>query len=197
MAVAQVTQVETLTVMRETAADAITIRRAPAKDPATGKVHIVFSVEVKYSTYEYHGTSLNDRDDIVKQTNFGKFELSPARVGQLFSKLLTLEGGTQIALGELLANEADGDIAGDIRDLTIMRIMPGITRDMGAAGVAFRTFKLDGCTYVWSTSDSNAHVEISPDNVITVHGGVRPLTLTCEATETASGIKASSSVTVN
>jgi hypothetical protein len=197
MAVAQVTQVETLTVIRETAADAITIRRAPVKDPATGKVHIVFSVEIKYSTYEYHGTSPTDINDIVKQTNYGKFELSQTRIQQLFSKLLTLEGGTQLTLGDLLANEADSDIAGDIRDLTVMRIMPGITREVTADGVAFRTYKLDGCTYVWSTSDPNAYVEVSADNIVTVHGGARPLVLTCEATETASGIKASSSVTVN
>lgn len=194
MAVSQVTQVETLTIIKETAADVISIYRRPIQNPETGKVDIVFDVEIKYSTIEYHGTSLTDRTDVVRSTPGGKFTLTPQRVGQLFSMLLTLPGGSQKMLGDLLADEADTDISGNIAALTIMRIVPGISR---VSSDTFRIAPIDGCTYVWTVSDPVAHVEIQPNGDAKVVGGTMPMTITCEATETSSGIKAQSSVTLS
>jgi len=100
-------------------------------------------------------------------------------------------------MGDLIADETDKKIAAEIATKIRLRITPQIVPNgtTVAGDPMFKTFGLDGCTYVWTVSDANAHAAVV-DNVVTIHGGARPMTLTCVATDTVSGVQASSVISV-
>lgn len=124
MAVDQIISTQTITTIQETAADEITIRRVPVKDPSTGKVNIIFMVSVSYSTQEYQGTSANDRTDTIRTLDSGAFVLTTDQVISLFGMPLTLPDTSVKILGDLIGDEADKLIAADILNKLKARITP-------------------------------------------------------------------------
>lgn len=193
MSVAQTIETRTISVLQETAADVISIRRSAVKDPITGKVEILYSADVTYSTTQFSGTSSIDRDEVLSVTNRDGLNLTPEQVYSLFGISVTLADGTKTVLGELIAGKADGFIAQDVITKTKRGIKPIIMQNPSPAGsplsLTNMNFRDAAVTYAWTSSDDKAVIVLQEDGKrADITEVTRPATITCTATDTPSGV---------
>jgi hypothetical protein len=182
MAVDQIISTQTITTIQETAADEITIRRVPVKDPSTGKVNIIFMVSVSYSTQEYQGTSANDRTDTIRTLDSGAFVLTMDQVISLFGMPLTLPDTSVKILGDLIGDEADKLIAADILNKLKARITPLLSFVNNPDNtVTVTAVNQSDVVYEWSIVNGDVTLAPSVTNTVVVTVASKPFTIRCKA----------------
>lgn len=185
MAVDQVVSTQTITTIQETAADEIIIRRVPFKDPITGKVDIVFTASIFYSTQEYQGTSATDRTEAIRTLDSGSFTLSNDQVLSLFGMSLTLPDASIKMLGDLIGDEADKLISADILTKIRARIIPALSFLNNAdSTVTIKAFNQSDVIYEWSVVSGDVTLAPSTTNSVVATPVTRPFVVECKATYT-------------
>ena len=203
MAVSQKVETKTITVIQETAADSIIIRRQPIKNATTNKVDIKYGVDISYTTMEYEGTSAEDKSDVTKIVSGDRFTLTDEQVASLFSTEIILKDKTKTVLGELIASLADSLISGDLVFKIKNRIRPWLNKLPGSPDTpSISIFGVTngiiaGVSYSWSISLPDAVTEVSEDTkTYTISSPLTsPYTVTCTATDLASGVTEVATVT--
>lgn len=100
---------ETITIALETELTARTtfLRRIVQQDPDTGFYGAVYPIEVDSEEITYQVDADGNRVDIYDRRLMGNFTLDPAEVYALWAEVVTLQDGSQVALGELIAGKID------------------------------------------------------------------------------------------
>lgn len=174
MAISQTIETKTVCVIQETASDCISIRRYPEQNVATGKIDIKYSVDIEYSTKQYQGSSIEDRDELIKNVSSDRMALTPEQTYAMFTTPVTLSDGTQTVLGELLASIADSMISKDAETKTRIQISPRLTIaentliENGSISKVIVTNPRSGTTYTWSVVEGLASVTILSNTEILV-----------------------------
>jgi hypothetical protein len=87
------------------------LRRVVSKDPATGFYSAEYPIEIDSEEIAYEVDAAGNRIDIYNRKLKGNFTLDPSEVMALWGEVVTLQDGTHVALGELVAGKIDAILA--------------------------------------------------------------------------------------
>lgn len=101
----------TLTLETELTARTTFLRRVVAQDPGTGFWIAHYPIEVDSEEITYRVDDQGNKLDIYDCKLMGNFTLEPSEVAALWGEVVTLQEGSQLTLGELIAGKIDAILA--------------------------------------------------------------------------------------
>jgi len=107
MAIPVKREMKTYSLLDEVASTDIMIKRSVSKSSEAPEVVTNFEINIRYDTVVYELDAEDKRVDIYEIKDPGAITLKPMEIYGLFSEPVTLQDGTVIGLGDLIAKRTD------------------------------------------------------------------------------------------